>query len=87
MEEKLKEILTWAMNVNGGQISTPIFFADVEQALQEYVCDRRYKMKVLAASDHSATLKFQGKRFYYLYDFSKKEFTCFELKEGAYTNY
>jgi len=87
MEEELKRILTWAKNVNGGHINTPTFFADVEQALQGYVCDMRYKMKVLAASDHSATLKFQGKRFYYLYDFSKKEFTCFELKEGAYTNY
>lgn len=55
-------------------LCSPKFYKYLEQGLQDFIGDRRYKLITAAGSNHSGLLQFMRLRYRFIWDFNKKEF-------------
>jgi len=51
---------------------SPNIYSKIESIMQEHINDRRYKLFVLAGTDHSCIVKFRNTKFYLYHDYECK---------------
>ena len=75
MKQQIAEAFNYATTKCGGKEITPRFITEVDNFIK---CrnDRRYKVKFKAASNTSALVEYQGRRYYVWFGWTNSSYVC-----------